>query len=137
MAQDILLICTAALVGSMMFFAIVVAPVVFKTLPSETAGRFLRAMFPRYYTWGVVVSLVGLVAAFWVDVVPMIIIAVVASLFLYAKNLLMPKINASRDAGLAGDPGAKRRFSQLHRRSVLINGLQIIALSTVFVHVAL
>ena len=37
------------LLGGMLFFPIVVAPVVFVALPAAEAGTFLRAMFPRYY----------------------------------------------------------------------------------------
>ena len=38
-----------ALTASMLFFAIVVTPKVFQTLPSEQAGPFLRSLFPTYY----------------------------------------------------------------------------------------
>ncbi len=137
MVEGVLLISASALIGSMLFFAIVVAPIVFKTLPGVTAGHFLRALFPRYYNWGLVLTLIGLSAAFAVSKIPIMLLAAVATLLLYAKYSLMPEINASRDAGLSGDAGANRRFSHLHRRSVVINGLQIIALSAVIAHVTL
>ena len=35
------------LLGGMLFFPSVVAPVVFASLPEAQAGAFLRAMFPR------------------------------------------------------------------------------------------
>ena len=37
------------LLGGMLFFPIVVAPIVFTSLPELEAGQFLRSMFPRYY----------------------------------------------------------------------------------------
>ena len=39
----------AILLGAMLFFAAVVAPLVFTGLDAATAGRFIRRMFPWYY----------------------------------------------------------------------------------------
>ena len=47
------------LLGAMLFFPSVVAPVVFTSLPETQAGLFLRAMFPRYYGFMIVLSLVS------------------------------------------------------------------------------
>ena len=46
-----------ALIGFMMFFVIVVSPVVFKTLSQDEAPRFLRAVFPRLFLVGLFLSL--------------------------------------------------------------------------------
>jgi len=42
--------------------------------------------------------------------------------------VLMPQINRARDGEAAGDRGAALRFQRLHRLSVVINGLQWLAL---------
>ena len=55
------------LAGSMLFFAFVVAPTVFRALPGEHAGPLLRALFPRYYLWGLVAALLTTLLALWAD----------------------------------------------------------------------
>ena len=134
MTQYIVLLMTGVLIGSMIFFAAVVAPTVFQVLPAEAAGKFLRALFPRYYLWGIVISILGSIAALWVGWLHFILLASVMILFLYARQILMPRINASRDAELAGDTTAKSRFQRSHRLSVIINGVQIIAVMIVFMY---
>ena len=49
------------LLGGMLFFPSVVAPVVFASLPEAQAGAFLRAMFPRYYVFMIILSLAAAV----------------------------------------------------------------------------
>lgn len=123
-----LLWVTGTLAGSMLFFGVVVAPKVFQALPPQQAAAFLRALFPRYYAWGLIVALLSTVTAFFVGLAASIGCAVVAALFVYARQVLMPRINEARDASLAGDRQAKQRFDRLHRFSVIINGLQLLLL---------
>ena len=137
MTQHIVLLMTGVLIGSMIFFAAVVAPTVFRILPAEPAGKFLRALFPRYYLWGIVISILGSIAALWVGWLHFVMLASILILFLYARQILIPKINASRDAQLAGDETAKIRFERLHRLSVIINGAQIITAMAVFTFTAI
>ena len=47
------------LLGAMLFFPSVVAPVVFTSLPEAQAGAFLRSMFPRYYAFMIALSLIS------------------------------------------------------------------------------
>ena len=47
------------LLGAMLFFPAVVAPVVFTSLPEAQAGAFLRSMFPRYYVFMIALSLIA------------------------------------------------------------------------------
>ena len=46
--------------GAMGFFAFVVAPAAFSTLDREAAGRFVSAVFPKYYAVGFGLGLVAL-----------------------------------------------------------------------------
>jgi hypothetical protein len=124
----ILLWVTGALVGSMVFFGVVVAPKVFQALTPEHAGIFLRALFPRYYLWGLAIAGASTAIALWASWPVFFACAAVLALFAYARQLLMPKINAARDAQLRGEQDAIRRFDRLHLRSVLINGLQLLVL---------
>ena len=49
MAKLFAILATAASFGGMLFFAAVVAPLVFARLPAPTAGAFIRQLFPVYY----------------------------------------------------------------------------------------
>jgi hypothetical protein len=124
----VLLWLLGGLAGSMLFFAVVVAPTVFRALPPDQAGRFLRAFFPRYYAWGVVLGGAATAMGASSGWLPFLACATVAVLFLYARQVLMPKINAARDAQLGGAGEAGVRFDRLHRRSVLVNALQLLLL---------
>ena len=112
----------------MLFFGVVVAPLVFRVLPADAAGSFLRAFFPSYYLWGLVVTIVAAVLAAFVDPVSLILCVLVAVLFAYTRQSLMPKINEARDASLAGNAEASIRFERLHRLSVIINAIQLLVL---------
>lgn len=123
-----LLWVVGVLAGSMLFFGVVVAPLVFRVLPADAAGSFLRAFFPSYYLWGLVVMIAAAVLAAFVDPVSLILCVLVAVLFAYTRQSLMPKINEARDASLAGNAEASIRFERLHRLSVIINAMQLLVL---------
>lgn len=127
--QAMLLWLLGGLFASMLFFAFVVAPTVFRALPGEHAGILLRALFPRYYLWGLVVALFAtLLAAFAGAGVGVIAIcALVTVLFVYTREQLLPAINRARDAR-GDDEGAARRFRRLHGLSMLINLSQMLLL---------
>lgn len=55
----------------------------------------------------------------------------VALLFVFARQSLMPISNRARDDDLHGVPGACKRFQILHRGSVIINGVQMLLLVVV------
>jgi hypothetical protein len=108
---------TAALgAGVIVCLSFLVAPLVFKTIDGAGASRFLRALFPRYYRVLLALALVaaglalaGHRAALWPSI--SWLLAAAGSL------LLVPMINAARDAGAA----QAARFRQLHGLSVLLN----------------
>ena len=128
METAILLWVMGALVGSMVFFGVVVAPKIFQTLPPDHASVFLRSFFPGYYLWGLVIAATSTAIALRASWPAFLACAAVTALFAYARQVLMPKINAARDAQLRGEQDASRRFDRLHLRSVLINGLQLLVL---------
>jgi hypothetical protein len=92
-----------ALVGSMLFFAAIVTPTVFRALPA--AGTFLRRLFSLYYLWGLALSVTCTIAAFLAaNIAAAIICALVATMFVYARLVLLPLINRARDRKLDDDP---------------------------------
>lgn len=131
-----LLIFYGLLLGSMLFFAAVVAPSVFKFVPAKQAGQFLRGLFPRYYLWGITVSLIMSALAFQVSSVALASSITVMVLFIIARQVLMPVINTARDQMLNGDSSAKTRFRRLHGVSVLINLVQMLILIAMCFHLA-
>ena len=122
------ILCATAF-GSMVFFAGVVAPLVFTRLPEDVAGRFIRALFPWYYlVLGVVSGGAALAAGAAGQPGLAAGVAAVGLGFFYARQILMPRINALRDRELDGDAAAGARFRRDHRRSVLLNLGQMLAL---------
>ena len=125
--------------GGMTFFSAVMAPLVFTKLPFESAGAFIRQVFPWYYlTMGLstLVALLTLLSgasqgASWE--VPLVAFVLLG--FVFARQVLMPLINLARDDEMAGRPGASHRFKRLHRASVVINSLQWIAVLAALVSV--
>ena len=102
-------------------------------LGAEQGGRFVRALFPRYYAWCVVTGMVAFVAllgvAFGVPGTRGFLTGLQAELIaagtftmMYCGQTLTTQINAARDQGPAG----AERFDRLHRRSVWLNGLTLV-----------
>ena len=60
--DSVYVIALTAWVGSILFFSFAVAPVIFTVLGPEAGGRFVRALFPRYYAWGAIAGAVALPA---------------------------------------------------------------------------
>jgi hypothetical protein len=123
----IALFAVALLLGGMAFFAALVAPVVFRVLPAEPAGRFIRALFPRYYLWVLATAAAAAVALFPLSKPDAGIMAAVAGMAFWLRQSLMPRINALSDLAKAGDAEAQRGFDRAHRLSVIANLLQMLA----------
>lgn len=118
----------AATAGAMVFFAAVVAPTAFTAITPDAAGRFVRALFPRYYTAFAIASGAAAAAAAGAGrPISTLVLAAVAVGFLGARTVLMPAINRARDAG------RDARFNALHRGSVILNFAQLAGLLGVLV----
>ncbi len=119
--------------GAIIFFSFAVAPIIFQTLEAPDAARFVRTLFPRYYVWIAIFSVVAL-ASFTSRplVVPELrhynnlifqgLIIVNIFIAFYCGNSLTPAINRARDAGDAEKP----KFDALHKRSVRLNILSLL-----------
>ena len=120
--------------GGMTFFSAVMAPLVFAKLPFETAGAFIREVFPWYYLTMGASTLIALLTLLpmggrglaW----PAALTGMTLAGFVVARQVLMPMINLARDAQAGGDAAAGERFKRLHGLSVLINGVQWLAVLT-------
>ena len=115
-----LILITAAILSFMIFFPVVVATSVFKVLDEKQSSKFLRIFFPKYYLFGLVLSLKGLIIAiFDKNNMSIIIFLFIIISFLFSMQFLMPIINNAKDNN------NEKKFNILHRVSVLINFIQI------------
>lgn len=125
---------SSVLAGSMLFFSAVMAPLIFIKLDIDTAGRFVRQVFPWYYLAVILLAALGALLLVWGLPLNAALLALVAISAGYCRQKLMPSINAWRDRSMAGDKQATMTFDRLHRRSEIINGLQILAVLAVLIH---
>ncbi|MBL6848317.1 MAG: DUF4149 domain-containing protein [Alphaproteobacteria bacterium] len=115
-----LILITAAILSFMIFFPVVVATSVFKVLDDKQSSKFLRIFFPKYYLFGFVLSLTGLIIAiFDKNNMSLIVFLLIIIGFLFSRQFLMPIINKAKDNN------NEKKFNILHRVSVLINFIQI------------
>ena len=124
MIEQISIYLTAMILGIMLFFSFVIAPVVFTTLDEDNARKFIRRIFPFYYNVNLGISLIVLViflllSKFGID---FYLILAITLLFATSNYLLMPLINKYRDEK------QDKKFKYSHFMSVVINFIQMIFL---------
>ena len=115
---------TAMILGIMLFFSFVIAPVVFTTLDEENARKFIRRIFPFYYNVNLGISFIVLLIFFILSNfgINFYLILAVVLLFATSNYLLMPLINKYRDNK------QDKKFKYSHFISVVINFIQMICL---------
>lgn len=121
------LIATALCLGGMILFTIVIAPTIHRALPRETAGQFLRVLFPAYHLFVFATAAGAAVALIPLSGTAAGIMAALAGLAIWSRQVLTPRINALGEQRAAGDADAARRFSRLHRLSVIANIMMMAA----------
>ena len=111
---------TAAILSFMIFFPVVVATSVFKVLDEKQSSKFLRIFFPKYYLFGLVLSLLGLIMSiFEKNNFSLIVFILLILGFVFSRQFLIPIINKAKD------DNNEKKFNTLHRFSVLINFIQM------------
>ena len=119
----------SALIGSMLFFTIVVSPSVFSSLASEQSSKFLRVIFPRMFLFCLIISLFALIlSALLNEKFQFYCLLIVSLLFFLNRNLITPKMNFYRDKDIIGTLKAKKTFKMLHLISVLLFLINIVIL---------
>ena len=115
---------TAAILGIMIFFSFVVAPVTFTSLNEENARKFIRKIFPFYYNVNLALSILITSIYFFQNniTINFYLILFITILFFISCYILMPLINKYRDNNL------DKKFKYLHFTSVVFNFVQIIIL---------
>ena len=108
----------AGVAGVMLFFSVAVAPTIFKTLPQEWAGVYVRAFFPKYYA---VLGIACLAASLLTNISAIKHTAFTcAALFALSLFILTPKVNAAKDNNQT------KQFNLMHGLSVAVNLLQLV-----------
>ena len=124
MIEQISIYLTAMILGIMLFFSFVIAPVVFTTLDEDNARKFIRRIFPFYYNVNLGLSLIVLLSFLFLSKlgVNFYLILLVTFLFATSNYLLMPLINKYRDEK------QDKKFKYSHFISVVINFVQMLFL---------
>ena len=124
MFEQVSIYLIAMILGIMLFFSFVIAPVVFTTLDEENARKFIRRIFPFYYNVNLGISFIVLIIFFILSNfgINFYLILAVVLLFAISNYLLMPIINKYRDNK------QDKKFKYSHFISVVINFIQMICL---------
>ena len=122
----------SGLLAIMIFYSFGIAINVHRTLDKENAGKLLRKLFPIYFLWGIIISIVAeILYLFQGQQIQSFIMAIVVIGYLYSRQILVPKLNANRDLANEGDEKSKKIFSSLHLQSVSINIIQMLFLALI------
>ena len=124
MIEQVSIYLTAMILGIMLFFSFVIAPVVFTTLDEDNARKFIRRIFPFYYNVNLAISFIVLLLFLFLSKlgVDFYLILLITILFATSNYLLMPLINKYRDEK------QDKKFKYSHFISVMINFVQMLFL---------
>ena len=112
--SNLIILLSGLIVGTIIFHSAIVAPTVFRTLDESDASIFLRTIFPKFFLFLTLISVVNFLMALIDGQSGVMVIAAVSAVLMGIAYGLIPITNRSRDEGL------QHRFSQLHRVSVLL-----------------
>lgn len=129
---SLLILCYALILGVIFAQVLLTAPVVFKVLDEQSASKFLRKIFPRYYLLLFLISLLALLLSYLFFKSFDIYSALTTVGFAFAGYIIIPLTNAARDRGWDGV------FQWLHNFSIfntviimIISIVQIFRLTTI------
>tara|TARA_Y100001970_G_scaffold275951_1_gene377932 strand:- start:1611 stop:2000 length:390 start_codon:yes stop_codon:yes gene_type:complete len=117
----------AGVLGIMLFFSFVVAPIGFKSLNEKSYRKFIRKIFPYYYSINLVIlALVSIPIYIYHGMnFSLALIYICCALFVISLFILMPLINKFRDKK------KDKKFKIAHTASVIINFVQIFLLAII------
>jgi len=119
------------LIGSLIFFSIVVAPNVFITLDQKSARKFIRSIFPKLYLWAFLISIIITLLIIYHGMIYSIAFFVISSGFLFSRTFLVKWINEVSDLKQKTNKQIKK-FKILHSLSVFIFISQIICMAIIY-----
>tara|TARA_B100001248_G_scaffold163281_1_gene123241 strand:+ start:1607 stop:1996 length:390 start_codon:yes stop_codon:yes gene_type:complete len=124
MIEQVSIYLPAIILGIMLFFSFVVAPVIFTTLDEDNARKFIRRIFPFYYNVNLLLSFILLISFLLLSKlgIDFYLVLIISLLFAISNYFLMPLINKYKDQN------QQKKFKYSHFLSVVINFLQIFLL---------
>ena len=124
MIANLVFTSIAAVLGIMLFFSFVVAPVGFKSLNEKSYRNFIRKIFPYYYSINLIILILASIPIFIHHGMnfTLYLIYICCALFAFSLFILMPLIN------IFSDKKKKKKFKIAHTVSVVINFIQIFLL---------
>tara|TARA_B100000575_G_scaffold151446_1_gene120801 strand:+ start:200 stop:589 length:390 start_codon:yes stop_codon:yes gene_type:complete len=124
MFTQLSILLSSIVLGIMLFFSFVIAPITFKSLNEENARVFIRKIFPYYYNVNLILCFIATLFFVFVETYSLNVYLILSTTILFGISsfVLMPLINKFRDNQ------QDRKFKYLHMTSVIINFIQIIFL---------
>jgi len=127
--------------GGVTFFSFIAAPAVFRTLPTQEAGRVVGAVFPLYYALGTVAGAVALSVGFllrlqaqggkekWLLAMALLLVMLGANLYAWRVTLPRTQVLRSEMHSTAADPPSTvvAEFRRLHAHAMLLNLVVLLA----------
>lgn len=131
---ELTLLISSLLLGSMLFFVAIIAPSIFKALDSDNALKLTRAIFPRFYLWGIGLSMAAIISAAITGSKLFFPLLIIVAGFIYSRQILSPKIIRAKDQLMASkSQGDETTYKSLHKKSVMINVIQMLLLVLIVV----
>lgn len=90
-------VITSLLLGSMLFFTMIITPSVFSTLNEINARKFIRKIFPKIYLWCIILNFLLVILLFKEFDYKTLLASLSVGFFIYSRQLLTPKINYYAD----------------------------------------
>ena len=107
--------------GMILFQTAIVAPVVFTTLDSENASKFLRKIFPRFFMVIFILGISALIVSSVFLSIQGIVIAAVTAISMIISYLVVPATNKARDEDRS------TAFRRLHTLTVVLTLFTLLA----------
>ena len=121
MGINVIIIIISIWTGTIIFFSAVVAPTVFKSLDERDAGVFLRAFFPKYYIFGIVLGVMSIIYLLFNPIHIHLLYSIIAmTLLTILGRMSIPIINKARDTN------NEQAFKRYHLISVMMNVLTLV-----------
>ena len=121
MGINLIIIIISIWSGTIIFFSAVVAPTVFKSLDEREAGVFLRAFFPKYYIFGIVLGVISIIYLLFSPVHSHLLYSIIAMTVLtILGRMSIPIINKARDTN------NEQAFKRYHLISVMMNVITLV-----------
>ena len=124
MLAELSIFLSSIVLGIMLFFSFVVAPITFRSLNEENARIFIRKIFPYYYNVNLTICLIATLSFIFIENYSLNFYLILSTTILFGISsfILMPLINKFRDNK------EDTKFKYSHLISVIINFIQIVFL---------